>query len=317
MGRGRRKQGRRVDGILLLDKALGLSSNAALQEVKRLYRARKAGHTGSLDPQASGMLPICFGEATKLSGFLLDADKSYRVRGKLGEKTSTGDSEGEVVERKAHDHITTALLQSTLKSFLGTQSQIPPMHSAVKHEGKRLYELAREGQVVERKPRTIQLYELRLLNFESDSFELDIRCSKGTYIRTLVEDLAQAMDSVAHVTVLRRTRVGPFEEESMHGFSGLRALFDEGDDVGIQERQDRLDELLLPLDSALGHWPDVRLDKDSAYYLQKGQPVQVPRAPTEGLVRVYGPDDEFIGVGEITEDGRVGPRRMMKQASNT
>ena len=314
MGRRRRAQGRRVDGILLLDKALGLSSNAALQEVKRLYYARKAGHTGSLDPLASGMLPICFGEATKLSGFLLDADKSYLVKAKLGEKSRTGDAEGEIIERKPYDTITRPLLLKAIERFHGEVEQIPPMYSAVKHEGKRLYELAREGVEVERKSRKITIYELNLLNFEGDAVEFEVRCSKGTYVRTLVEDLAEALGTVGHVTSLRRLHVGPFQADGMQPFEHIEALFRKGEEVDMKDRRARLDALLLPVDKALSHWPEVSLDADSAYYLQRGQAVQVPNAPTEGLVRIYDADARFIGVGEVQDDGRIGPKRMMQDS---
>lgn len=315
MGRRRRAQGRRVDGILLLDKALGLSSNAALQEVKRLFYARKAGHTGSLDPLASGMLPICFGEATKLSGFLLDADKGYQVKAKLGEKSSTGDAEGEIIERKPCDSVTETALLKVIADFHGTVEQVPPMYSAVKHEGKRLYELAREGVEVERKSREIVIHDLQLLAFEGDTLELEVRCSKGTYVRTLIEDIAEALGTVAHVTGLRRLHVGPFQAEGMLGFEQMEALFRKDEDVDMYTRRARIDALLLPVDSALGHWPEVSLDVDSAFYLQRGQAVQVPQAPTSGLVRIYDAEGEFMGVGEVQDDGKIGPKRMMQDTN--
>lgn len=314
MGRRRRAQGRRLDGILLLDKSPGESSNAALQAVKRLYRARKAGHTGSLDPLASGMLPICFGEATKLSGFLLDADKTYWVRARLGELSNTGDAEGEIIERRPYDHVDVARMEAVLADFLGEQEQIPPMYSAVKHQGKRLYELAREGVEVERKPRRIVLHELRLLRLEADEFELELCCSKGTYVRTLVEDIAKAMNTLAFVLDLRRLQVGSFEEAGMVTFAELEDAFWKDAEMDIQQRQALIDTRLLPLDHALSHWPAVSLDADSAYYLQRGQAVQVPQAPTSGFVRIYDARENFLGVGEVQEDGRIGPRRMMQES---
>lgn len=307
MGRARRARGRNLTGILLLDKPIGCSSNAALQTVKRLYDARKAGHTGSLDPLATGLLPICFGHATKLSGYLLDADKSYWVRAKMGERTSTADAEGEIVESQAVPALDEQSVNTALADFLGEQEQLPPMYSAVKHQGKRLYELARAGEEVERKPRSIRVHELELLSIDGEILEMRMRCSKGTYVRTLVEDIATALGTVAHVAALRRTAVGPFSGEDMISMEQLQALaeLEEGG-------QPALDRLLLPLSSALGHWPVVSLDADSSYYVKRGQAVQVPNAPTEGMVRIHDQDAEFIGVGEILDDGKVAPRRLLR-----
>lgn len=307
MGRGRRARGRNLTGILLLDKPIGCSSNAALQTVKRLYDARKAGHTGSLDPLATGLLPICFGHATKLSGYLLDADKSYWVRAKLGERTSTADAEGEIVESKAVPTLDEQGVNTVLAGFLGDQEQLPPMYSAVKHQGKRLYELARAGEEVERKPRSIRVHELELLSIDGDILEMRMRCSKGTYVRTLVEDIATALGTVAHVSALRRTAVGPFSGEDMISMEQLQALAKQEEGA-----QAALDKLLLPLSSALDHWPAVSLDANSSYYVQRGQAVQVAHAPTEGLVRIHDQDAEFIGVGEILDDGKVAPRRLLR-----
>lgn len=204
---------RDIDGIILLDKPVGLSSNAALQKVRRLLRARKGGHTGSLDPLASGLLPLCFGEATKVSGFLLGADKRYRVRIRLGITTATGDGEGEVLEERPWEHIGRADVERVLPRFLGEIQQVPPMYSALKHEGQRLYRLARQGVEVERPPRTVTIHALELLDFEPGLVELDVHCSKGTYIRTLAEDLGKALGTGAHVQALRRTGLGPFDAE--------------------------------------------------------------------------------------------------------
>lgn len=304
MGRGRRARGRNLTGILLLDKPIGCSSNAALQSVKRLYDARKAGHTGSLDPLASGLLPICFGHATKLSGYLLDADKTYWVRAKLGERTDTADAEGVVTESRPVPELGDPMIEAVLQGFLGEQTQLPPMYSAVKHKGKRLYELARAGEVVERKPRTIIVHELKLCRHEGIELELEMRCSKGTYVRTLVEDIAEKLGTVAHVIALRRTAVGPFKAEAMVDLPRLEAL--------AESAPETLDDLLLPMSSALGHWAEVQLDPDSSYYLQRGQAVQVSGAPTEGMVRIYDHARQFLGVGEIQDDGLVAPRRLMK-----
>lgn len=299
-----KRRGRALDGILLLDKPVGLSSNAALQAVKRLYGARKAGHTGSLDPLASGLLPICFGEATKVSGFLLDADKHYWVRARLGVKTATGDAEGEVIARADAPIPPEARIREILREFVGEQEQIPPMHSAIKHEGKRLYELARAGVEVERKPRRIHIHDLALEGLRDDLLELRVHCSKGTYVRTLVEDIAERLGTHGHVVALRRLAVGPFGAQGMHDMRELEARAAEG--------RAALDALLLPTDEALSDWPRVVLDADSAFYLGRGQPVQVPRAPTSGWVRVYDQSEHLLGVGEVMDDGRIAPKRLLQ-----
>ena len=299
----RRPKGRNISGILLLDKPEGLTSNEALQTVKRLYKARKAGHTGSLDPLASGLLPICFGEATKISGFLLDADKHYRVRCKLGEKTTTADAEGEVIETRPVEGIDAAGLEAALEAFRGSIQQVPPMYSAVKHQGQRLYKLAREGVEVEREPRTVVIHALELLSFEPPFFDLDVRCSKGTYVRTLAEDIGEALGCGAHVTALRRLGVGPYDDQGMVTLDELKSLAEEG--------LEALDAKLLPIESALAQWPEVQLNEDATYYLRQGQAVLVPRAPTSGWVRLYAAGGTFLGMGQILDDGRVAPKRLM------
>jgi tRNA pseudouridine55 synthase len=299
----RRRKGRRISGILLLDKPAGMSSNGALQKVKWFYKAAKAGHTGSLDPLATGLLPVCLGEATKASAFLLDADKRYVTTVRLGEKTTTADAEGEVIETAAVPEIPLEHLSEVLESFLGDIEQLPPMYSAVKHQGERLYKLAREGVEVERKPRTITIHDLACLDFDGTNLKLDIHCSKGTYVRTLAEDISEALGTVGHVAELRRTAVGPFSDVDMVSLEQLEALAPEGFEA--------LDRLLLPTDSGLMHWPEVRLNADAAHYLQQGQPVFVPGAPTSGHVRVYDNEDRFLGAGEINSDGMVAPKRLM------
>ena len=306
MGRRRRPRGRPVDGILLLDKPLGLSSNDALQQVKRLFQAQKAGHTGSLDPLADGMLPICFGAATKLSAFLLDADKHYQVRVKLGVTTATGDTEGEVLQTRSTDGIGRAQIEAILPRFMGTTAQLPPMYSALKHKGQRLYKLAREGVEVEREPRQITIHAMELGEVAGDEFELQVHCSKGTYVRTLAEDMGEVLGCGAHVVALRRTSVGPYSGLTMFTLEQVREKAEQG--------LDALDGLLLPVDTALGEWPAILLNRDSAYYLKMGQPVLVPKAPTEGWVRLYEEGDAFIGVGQVQDDGRIAPKRLM--ASN-
>ncbi len=305
----RKRKGRAISGVLLLDKPAGITSNKALQEVKHLFRAAKAGHTGSLDPLATGMLPICLGEATKISAFLLDADKRYRVSCRLGATTTTGDADGEIVQTRDCSHITLKQIEQRIPDFSGTISQIPPMYSAVKHQGQRLYELAREGIEVERKPRTVQIYELLLHSLNEDMLELEVACSKGTYVRTLAEDLGEVLGCGAHVVQLRRLSVGPFDGD-MVTIDELRSAADSSDAEGFAA----LDAYLLPIDSAIAHWPDVHLDPDAAFYMKQGQPIQVPHAPTEGWVRIYD-KAQFLGVGEIQDDGRVAPRRMIQASA--
>ncbi|MEW8298237.1 MAG: tRNA pseudouridine(55) synthase TruB [Candidatus Thiodiazotropha sp.] len=304
MGR-RRNRGRNISGVLLLDKPQGMTSNKAVQEVKFLYKAAKAGHTGSLDPLATGLLPICFGEATKLSAFLLDADKHYRVRVRLGETRSTADAEGEVVEQADPSGVTEEMLRRTLDGFLGEQQQLPPMYSAIKHQGERLYKLARKGVEVEREPRTIHLYSLRLIDFSLPDFTMDVHCSKGTYVRTLAEDIGKQLGCGAYVSGLRRSGVGPYDDQSMLTLDQVREAFS-------AKQFKEMDDWLLPLESALAEWPQVALSADAAFYMKQGQPILVPNAPTSGLVRLYANETEFLGVGQILDDGRVAPKRLMQ-----
>ncbi len=302
MGRSRRHF-RSVHGILLLDKPTGISSNHALQSAKRLFGAGKAGHTGSLDPLASGLLPICFGEATKVSGFLLDADKHYRVSCCLGVRTTTGDAEGQVLETRPVGDLSPEQIRTVLSAFTGTVEQIPPMYSALKHRGQRLYQLARQGVEVERQLRRVEIHELTLLDCGGDRLNFEVRCSKGTYVRTLAEDIGAALGCGAHVAALRRLGAGPYQEPDMLTLEILQQL--------AQEGGHRLDEVLLPMESALLHWPGVRLSEDAAFYLRLGQAVLVPHAPTQGWVRLYADRQGFLGMGQILDDGRVAPRRLV------
>jgi tRNA pseudouridine55 synthase len=307
MGR-RRKHGRDVDGILLLDKPQKLTSNEALQRVKRLYQANKAGHTGRLDPLATGLLPVCLGGATKFSSYLLDADKHYRVRVRLGITTTTADAEGEILETRPVEGVDAARIRLVMEHFLGPIEQLPPMYSAVKHQGERLYKLARQGIEVERQPRTVIIYRSELIDLTLPELELDVHCSKGTYVRTLAEDIGAALGCGGHVIGLRRTGVGPYVEPERR-FVTLEEIEDL-----IAAHEDplpELDSLLLPLESALEHWPAVRLTADAAFYLRQGQAVLVPQAPTEGLVRLYDPSRHFLGVGCILDDGKVQPKRLL------
>ncbi len=295
-----------MDGILLLDKPGGVSSNHALQQVKRLFQAAKAGHTGSLDPLATGLLPLCLGHTTKFSGFLLDADKRYRVTVTLGVTTDSADADGNVLATRPIDSVDAAAVQAVLPRFMGSIEQLPPMYSAVKHQGQRLYKLAREGKEVERTPRTVQIFELVLRSFTPPTLELDVHCSKGTYVRTLAEEIGNALGCGAHVSALRRTGVGPYVEGETRFVTMA-----EVEAAAEQEGFAALDALLLPLDSVLGHCPALRLSADAAFYLRQGQPVLVPQAPTDGMVRLYAAGDEFLGIGVILDDGRVQPKRLI------
>ena len=303
----RRRRGRPVDGILILDKPPGVSSNRALQMVKRLYFAAKAGHTGSLDPLATGVLPLCFGEATKFSQYLLDADKAYQSTFTLGVATATGDAEGEVLQTCDASSITEAGVSRALEAFRGEIEQVPSMFSAIKQDGQPLYKLARQGIEVERKARKVVIKQLELRAFRGgDKPEVDIylECSKGTYVRSIAEDLGRALGCGAHVSALRRTRAGPFSIEDSVSMATLEAL-------KSNEQMAEMDALLLPADTALGGLPLVRLTESGGYYIRQGQPVQVPNAPSDGMVRVALETGEFLGIGEILDDGRVAPRRLI------
>ena len=303
MGRRRRK-GRDVSGILLLDKPQGITSNAALQAVKHLFDACKAGHTGSLDPLATGVLPLCFGEATKFSQFLLDADKHYLARIRLGVATDSGDSDGKVTETKPVPVYGDDQLEQVINRYRGVISQIPSMFSALKVNGQPLYKLARQGIEVERKERQVTIHQLTLIERSNDELLLDIQCSKGTYVRTLAEDIGRDLGCGAHVIGLRRLAAGPFVIE---------------DAVTMQELESsekhRLDDLLLPISSSVKDWPSVELTEMTTTYLRQGQPVQISNAPTEGWVSIFSESDNgdelFVGVGEILGDGRIAPRRLV------
>jgi tRNA pseudouridine55 synthase len=275
--------------------------------VKRLYFAAKAGHTGSLDPLATGVLPLCFGEATKFSQYLLDADKAYQSTFTLGVATATGDAEGEVLQTCDASSITEAGVSRALEAFRGEIEQVPSMFSAIKQDGQPLYKLARQGIEVERKARKVVIKQLELRAFRGgDKPEVDIylECSKGTYVRSIAEDLGRALGCGAHVSALRRTRAGPFSIEDSVSMTTLEAL-------KSNEQMAEMDALLLPADTALGGLPLVRLTESGGYYIRQGQPVQVPNAPSDGMVRVALETGEFLGIGEILADGRVAPRRLI------
>ncbi|HQZ87765.1 MAG TPA: tRNA pseudouridine(55) synthase TruB [Gammaproteobacteria bacterium] len=297
---------REVQGILLLDKPKGISSNAALQIVKRLFKAKKAGHTGSLDPVASGLLPICFGEATKFSQFLLEADKHYQTTAVLGIRTDTGDIEGNVVSERPVPDLNSVDIETILDRFRGRISQIPSMFSAIKHQGQPLYKLARQGIVIEREARELTIKELKVLELKNNTMRLEIRATKGTYVRTLVEDIGEALGCGAHVVELRRLGSGPYTAEQMLSFEILEHILE-------QEGIEKLESYLLPVDTSVAFMPDLRVSEATSYYLRQGQPVQIPYAPTSGWVRFSSQNGRFLGVGEILEDGRVAPRRLTQE----
>lgn len=300
---------RLVNGILILDKAIGISSNGALQEVKHLFNAKKAGHTGSLDPLATGVLPLCFGEATKFSQYLLDADKRYKATIKLGIRTASGDAEGEILEECEVDAYSNDELEKALDQFRGAIEQIPSMYSALKVNGQTLYKLARKGIEIERAARPITIHQLDLLSNQGDVLVLDVLCSKGTYIRTLAEDLGKVLGCGAHVSALHRTQSGPFHIDQAIGIESLRVKEQE---TGFEA----IDTLLYDASYALEGWNKILLSEVSAAYIMQGQAVQIAKAPTAGWVKLFKEsnetdEEEFIGVGEIMEDGKVAPRRLV------
>lgn len=299
-----KRKRRSVSGILLLDKPKGFSSNAALQKVRWLLNSDKGGHTGSLDPLATGVLPLCFGEATKFSRYLLDSDKSYEALIQLGVTTDTADSEGQILERKPVQ-CSEADIEAVLPEFRGDIMQVPPMHSALKKDGQPLYKLARAGKTVERQPRPVHIYELELLDVQEGQLRVHVSCSKGTYIRTLAEDIGNALGCGAHIAELKRTSAGPFSLAQTVSLDKLIQLQE-------QSGSEALDDYLLPMDAGLLEWPKVELTEHSVFYWQNGQPVRAQNAPSEGLVRVYSHEQVFIGVAEIDDDGQVAPRRLVR-----
>jgi tRNA pseudouridine55 synthase len=288
-----------IDGILLLDKGLGLSSNRALQQVKHLFNARKAGHTGSLDPLASGLLPLCFGEATKISQYLLDSDKRYLTTFKLGETTTTCDAEGDVIS-KTRVNVSQQQLESVLNTFRGVIEQVPPMYSALKKNGQPLYKLARKGIVVERKPRTVEIIDLTLLAFDAGLLRMDIRCSKGFYIRSLAFDIGEALGCGAHVVDLRRTAAGKFDVKDAVTLEQLAVMDDQ---LRLQQ--------LMPIDAGIDHMPQVSLAQDSSDDLRQGKIVNADEVPQAGLVRVYSDNGLFIGIGEALEGKQIKAKRLL------
>ena len=302
----RRRKGRAVTGILVLDKPVGPSSNQTLQRVRHLFQAAKAGHTGNLDPLASGVLPICLGEATKLSQFLLDSNKAYEATVSFGIKTTTGDSEGEVVAEKAAGTLMANQVTAALTSFIGEFDQTPPMHSALKVDGQPLYKLARQGKEVERKARRIEIYSLEMTSFLPGSVatsDIRVSCSKGTYIRTLSEDIAESLGLPGHMSALRRTESGPFD---LAQAISLDTLVDAAEKEGAES----LDQFLIDPEIAVGHLERVEVSSSAAFYLKQGQAVLVRNAPLSGMVRIAEATGPFLGIGVILDDGRVAPKRL-------
>jgi tRNA pseudouridine55 synthase len=298
-----RPRWRRVDGIVLLDKPLGLSSNDALQRVKKLFNAERAGHTGSLDPLATGLLPICLGEATKLCGILLDGDKHYRASVVLGVSTTTGDGEGQERARSDASLVTRVDVERALPQFRGPISQIPPMYSALKQQGQALYKLARSGQEVERPPRAVHIHRLEIISFEPGRLELDVVCSKGTYIRTLAEDMAAAIGQQAHLGGLRRIGAQPFDEAApMIRFDSLQAAAEQG--------QARLDELLLPAIAGLSHWQRWQADEEQLPLLAGGRRIKASGLKP-GRVAVVDARNRLCGMARVEPDGVVAPERWL------
>ncbi len=307
----RRRKGRPVNGILVLDKPTGMSSNAALQTARRLFDAQKAGHTGALDPLASGVLPVCFGEATKFSQYLLDADKAYHSVFRLGVRTASGDAEGEELSRVDASYIDMAAIEAAAPAFRGEITQIPSMFSALKHQGQPLYKLARQGIEVERKSRRVNIHSLQLGEFiasEHPSLAVDVHCSKGTYIRSIAEDLGDALGVGGHVEVLRRTQAGPFH-------LGQAVTLDELRERLERDGLDALDELLLPVETPLMHFPEVTISADLGRYFLHGQPVMKSALP-DGLLRVYVEGLGFVGTGECNDDAMLAPRRLFQFSAN-
>ena len=299
-----RKRGRDIDGVFLLDKPQGMSSNDIMQKVKRVFQANKAGHTGALDPLATGMLPICLGEATKFSQFLLDADKRYVVTAKLGERTDTSDAEGQVVETRPVN-VETSQILTALEQFRGDILQVPTMFSALKHNGKPLYEYARAGITVERDARPITIFGINFIEYQAPSLTLEVHCSKGTYIRTLVDDLGEVLGCGAHVTVLRRTAVADYPTEKMMTWDALQALAEQGD----------LDQHLLPIDTAVSKLPALKLNAEQSKGIGFGQRVKFANeAKLRGQVRLFSDKNIFLGVALIDDNNVIRPQRLITQS---
>ncbi|PKO51839.1 MAG: tRNA pseudouridine(55) synthase TruB [Betaproteobacteria bacterium HGW-Betaproteobacteria-20] len=294
-----RRPKKNISGVLLLDKPLGYSSNQALQKAKWLLQAAKAGHTGTLDPLATGLLPLCFGEATKFAHYLTDADKVYVANVRLGITTNTGDAEGVVLSTKPVN-VNQAQFERACQQFIGEISQIPPMYSALKHEGKAMYEYARAGIEIERAARVITIHSIKLNAFEQDVASITVKCSKGTYIRTLAEDIGNVLGCGAHLSGLRRTATANYQITQAITLAHFEAMLPAQRDL-----------ILLPADSAVQHLPAITLDADSTFYLQQGQAVWQSGVIPKGLIRLYDEQTQFLGLGEQQSDGKITPRRLL------
>ncbi len=295
----RRRKGRDIHGIILLDKPLGYSSSQAVQKVRWLFAARKAGHTGSLDPFATGMLPICLGEASKTAGFMLDASKRYLATARLGQATATGDTEGDVVTQMPVPALSPKAIDAAFESFRGAIEQVPPMYSALKHQGRPLYKFARDGIEVKRKSRTVIIHGLELVAWDEPLLIFRVHCSKGTYVRTLAEDIAGKLGTCAHLQALRRLDVEPFREADM-------ISLDELERAALTGQQDLL---LLPLDTGLESWPMIQLSGEEQVRFTHGNPAPVQETH-RGKVRVYALSGEILGLGEVRDDHQVHPKRL-------
>lgn len=310
MGR-RRKSGRSVNGVLLLNKPIGFTSNKVLQKVRWLFDANRAGHTGALDPLASGVLPLCFGEATKFSQYLLDSDKYYRSTYTFGVTTATGDSEGDIISQQDASKLTKQQIEEEIKNFQGDIDQVPSMYSALKHNGQPLYKLARQGIEIDRPARQITIFNYKIIDFRSGvhpQVDVEVHCSKGTYIRTLAEDLGATLGCGAHVSALHRFKAGPFDEQQTITLDELEKLRDQGG-------SEQLDQLLKPIDTPVKDYPAVEIDQTMAGYFQLGQSITLNKAFRQGqegdIVRVFREDGAFLGIGTVTEDGKIAPKRLI------
>ena len=298
----RNPKGRNINGIVLLDKDTGLSSNAALQKVKRLFFAKKAGHTGSLDPLASGILPICLGQATKVAQFLLDDDKRYFVRGQLGETTDTGDCEGEIIKTQKYKQLTQAEVRAAALSFLGDILQVPPMYSALKKDGQPLYKLARQGIEIERPARPVTIHNIEFISYEKGIITLDVSCSKGTYIRSLIQDIGDKLGCGAHVIELRRTGFAHINIGETIKFSELEALTTEDFQL--------LDAHIFPSENMLPNIKNICLDAQQTIDIKYGRTILSEYKGEQDMLKLFDPEQQFLGIGKLTPDGVIAPKRL-------
>lgn len=302
----RRRKGRNISGVLLLNKPTGISSNKALQRVRAMLNANKGGHTGNLDPMATGLLPLCFGEATKFSSYLLDADKAYIACARLGQITDSGDADGEVIEERPVPEITEEQIRQVMDQFTGNIEQVPPMYSALKQNGQPLYKLAREGKTVERKPRPVTIFQIELISWQSPDLTFSVRCSKGTYVRTLAEDMAEALGPGAHLISLHRTHTGGFDADAMIDMDKLQSE---------RDQELSLDGYLMSPDVLVAHFPQKNLSAAESERILHGQDV-ANDAELSGMVRLYDAEGQFIGLAEATNAGRLQPRRIVVTEQN-